>query len=233
MQNENVKLKAGEYLRRLFTKLLLLVLGITVGISVALAAFYISGDDLFVKILKTNGQNQMIAIKADASNAELTDYAFSILQDIKAGDYEALARSVHPEFGVVFSPYATINLTTNKCFTASQVEGFSQDKNKYVWGKYDGKGDPIELTPTEYFKVFVFDKDYTQASEIGIDTIVKSGNSLENIEELFPKARFVDFYIPGADSESDGLDWSSIRLGFEEYRGELKLTVVLHSMWTI
>jgi hypothetical protein len=63
--------------------------------------------------------------------------------------------------------------------------------------------------------------------------IVMSGNSLENIKEVFPNARFVDFHIPGTDQESGGLDWSSIRLGFEHDEGELKLTVILHSEWTI
>lgn len=113
------------------------------------------------------------------------------------------------------------------------MENFASDKNRYMWGKYDGSGNPIELTPYEYFKAFVYDKDYLSASEIGVNTVVKSGNSLENIQEIFPDARFIDFYSPGADPGAGGLDWSSLRLVFEEYHGKLMLTVILHSECTV
>lgn len=220
-------------MKRIFTYVLLIVIGIAVGLSAALATYYVSGDKLFESILGSRAKAETTSLGADATSAELTEYAFKILGYIKEGNYDALSQVVHPEYGVVFSPYATINLASNKCFTVTQVAAFANDKNKYVWGKYDGKGDPIELTPSEYFKRFVFDKDYTLASEIGVDTIIKSGNSLENIKEVFPDARFVDFHIPGLDQASGGLDWGSVRLGFEEYKGELKLTVIVHSEWTV
>jgi hypothetical protein len=121
---------------------------------------------------------------------------------------------------------------TNKCFTAAQVENFPQDGNKYVWGLFDGSGEPIEMTPVEYFARFVMDKDFTQAEQLGIDKIIRSGNALENIDEVFPNARYVDFHFEGSP-ENTGLDWGSLRLGFEDYKGELRLTIILHSEWTI
>ncbi|NLA87952.1 MAG: hypothetical protein GX847_11880 [Clostridiales bacterium] len=66
-----------------------------------------------------------------------------------------------------------------------------------------------------------------------MDKVIRSGNSLENIKEVFPNVRFVDFHLAGTDQESGGLDWSSLRLGFEEFKGELRLTVILHSEWTV
>lgn len=220
-------------MKKVLTVLLLIVLGIAIGLSASLASYYFTGDRIFYSILGTRVRTEAISIGTDASNAELTDYAYTILGYLKDGDYELLKEQVHPEYGLCFSPYATINLTSNKVFTAATVGGFSQDHNKYLWGKYDGTGDPIELTPAEYFKAFVFDKDYTQASEIGVDAIIESGNSLENIKEEFPDIRFVDFHIPGTDDDAGGLDWSSLRLGFEEYQGTLKLTLILHSEWTV
>lgn len=225
--------KAGEFLKKFIKYVLLIIVGIAVGMSAALVAFYISGDKLFETVLGSRLDTEKMSISDDASSAELTEYAFKILELIKSGNYSALSKIVHPEYGVVFSPYATINLTSNKRFSAMQVENFINDKNQYMWGKYDGNGNPIELTPDEYFKTFIYDKDYLQSSEVGVDTIVKSGNSLENIKEIFPDARFVDFYIPGTDPDTGGLDWSSLRLGFEEYHGTLRLTVILHSEWTV
>lgn len=213
--------------------MLFIVIGIAVGLAASLAVYYVSGHMIFDSILGIGSKPETVLIDTGVENAELTEFAFEILGYIKADDYDALSQVVHTEYGVVFSPYATINLASNKRFTASQVGDFFEDKNKYVWGKYDGNGEPIELTPPEYFDTFVFDKDFTQASEIGVDKVIRSGNSLENIKEVFPNVRFVDFHIAGTDQASGGLDWSSLRLGFEEFKGELKLTVILHSEWTV
>lgn len=222
-----------NFLRKFFTYILLLIIGIAVGLASSLAVYYVSGHTVFDSVLGIGAKPETVFFDTGVGNAELTEFAFDILGYIKAGDYGALSKVVHPEYGVVFSPYATINLASNKRFTASQVSAFSEDKNRYVWGKYDGNGEPIELTPLEYFEAFVYDKDYTLASEIGIDKVIRSGNSLENIKEVFPNVRFVDFHLAGTDQESGGLDWSSLRLGFEEYKGELRLTVILHSEWTV
>jgi hypothetical protein len=43
----------------------------------------------------------------------------------------------------------------------------------------------------------------------------------------------VDFHKPASEPETESLDWTSLRLGFEEYDGQLKLTVVIHSEWTV
>ncbi|WP_073081150.1 hypothetical protein [Sporobacter termitidis] len=220
-------------MKRILTRVLLVIVGIAVGVAACLAAYYTSGDGLFEKTVGTKKPAASVSLRAAATNAELTQYAYKVLDYIKAGDYAGLSSMVHPEFGVVFSPYATINLTSNKCFTAAQVGAFAGDNNKYVWGKYDGSGSPIEMTPADYFKKFVFDKDYTLATQIGVDTVIKTGNSLENIKDVFPNIRYVDFHIPGTDANADGLDWSSLRLGFEKYNGELKLTVIVHSVWTV
>ena len=222
--------EAGDSLRKFLKNVLLLVIGIVVGLMACLTTYYVSGGIIFEK---TVGSRSMPAsARAEATNAELSAYAYKILAYIKAGDYETLSQVVHPEFGVVFSPYATISLSSNKCFTPSQVATFANNKNQYVWGKYDGSGNPIEMTPPDYFKKFVFDRDYTVSPQTGVDAIVRSGNSLENIREVFPNVRFVDFHFPGTEKYS-GIDWSSLRLGFEKYNGELKLTAVVHSIWTV
>ena len=60
-------------------------------------------------------------IAADASGRELTDYAEDILRCIASGDYASIGAVAHPEYGVVFSPYATIDLSANRRFTVSQM----------------------------------------------------------------------------------------------------------------
>ena len=58
-----------------------------------------------------------------------------------------------------------------------------------------------------------------------------TGNALENVSEAFPAAQFVDLHFPGADN--DGLDWSTLRLVFEDCYGKYMLSAVIHCQWTI
>ena len=167
------------------------------------------------------------------ANAELTSLAYTVLGYINDEDYLSLSRVAHPELGIVFSPYATIALTTNKCFMPDQIAAFSTDTTLYVWGVYNGSGEPIKSTPGEYFDEFIFARDYAGSSIIGVNKIVRSGNALENITDVFPDIEFVDFHISNGERDSNGdYDWVSLRFGFEVYEGSLRLTLIQHSCWT-
>lgn len=180
----------------------------------------------------SNDKSIETAVADEIRNDELVNLAFYTINCIKNGDYESLADLVHPEYGVVFSPYSNITLSSSQCFTGQQVANIANDTNAYIWGVMDGSGDPISMTPSEYFNDFVFDADYTIVPEIGVDYIIKSGNSLENISDVFPNSRYVEFHFPGTE-DYDYLDWSTLRICFEEYNGTLRLTAIIHSEWTI
>ena len=68
-----------------------------------------------------------------------------------------------------------------------------------------------------------------------MDHVIASGNSLENVEDAYPEDRFVEFYFPGQDPASGGLDWSALKLVFSdpEHAGDHRLVGVIHSEWTI
>ena len=109
---------------------------------------------------------------------------------------------------------------------------FADDKRKYVWGTVDGEGSPIMMTPAEYFNRYVYDKNFRTSSVIGLNTIVRSGNMLENVKEVFPDAEFVELHDPGSE-EYEGIDWKSLKLVFEKWNGERKLVAVIHGEWTV
>ena len=171
------------------------------------------------------------SIPVDASNSELVASAYKIVGYIKNGEYEKLGKISHPESGVLFSPYATISMQTARVFTPSQIKSLARDKQSYVWGVYNGTGEPIDATPSAYLARFVFDRDFTRARLVGANYVVRSGNSLENISEVFPDMQYVDFHVPS--SNADDLSWTSLRLGFTEYRDCLMLSLILHSEHTI
>jgi len=216
-------------LKKPFPRILLMLIGVIGGLVIACAVFIATGHSFFVKTPEKPPSS------ANVNNADLTALAYSVLEHIRDGDFVALSQVAHPDYGVVFSPYTTVTLSTNRRFSAEQIALFDTDHSIYVWGIYNGTGEPIELTPASYFAEFVLPRDYyTEASVIGINRVVGSGNALENVLDEFPGLRFVDFHIPGGEKDTaEELDWSSLRIGFEEHEGSLWLTVILRSTWAV
>ena len=204
----------------------MLISGIIAGILIAGVIYAFTGFSVF----SGNQRNKVPA--EDTANADMTMLAFTVLEYIKDDDFVALSRIVHPEFGVVMSPYATINLTTDRQFSSDQIASLDTDTDTYVWGVYNGSGEPIVLTVAEYFEEFVPAATHLSAPVIGINQVVRSGNALENMTDVFPNVQFVDFHIPGGD-QVDELEWSSLRLGFEEYDEHLRLIAIVFSRWTV
>ena len=113
-------------------------------------------------------------------------------------------------------------------FTEAGING-----TRYVWGATQGKGDPIELTLPEYLKRYVYNAEYTRAPVIGVDHVFSSGNSLENVAEAYPDARFLEYYFPGVDPSNNGFDWCALKLVFLPRDEGYRLVGIIHSEWTI
>jgi len=173
------------------------------------------------------------APKSESGASALTQLAIEAVSYIQVEDYASLASLVHPEYGLVFSPYANINLQSTQCFSAAQVATLGGNAEVYIWGVFDGSAEPISMTPAAYWKRFVWDRDYTNAPVLTVNTIAAVGNALENVLEVFAAAQFVEFHFPGSDPKYENLDWSTLRLVFEEYNGYYLLTAIVHSEWTI
>lgn len=163
----------------------------------------------------------------------LLNTACSAVQALKEHNYTLLSTLVHPERGVTFTPYSTVNFETDRTFTRDQVKNLAKDEGVYTWGVVDGRGSLIELTMAQYFEQYVFDADYTQVTQIGVDQIIMGGNALENLPEAYPGCRFVDFTFPGTDASIGGLDWCSLKLVFAPGDTSWLLVGVVHGQWTI
>ena len=208
--------------------LIMILSSVIAGILISSAIYAFTGFTFF------NGTDRKTVVVDDMANADMTALAYAVIEYIRDDDFIALSRVVHPEYGVTLSPYATINLATNRSYTAEEIAvlELGSDTETYVWGVYNGSGEPIVKTVTEYFAEFIPAADFINAPVIGINQIVRSGNALENITDVFPNVKFVDFHIPGGEPVEE-FDWSSLRIGFEEYNGELRLTVIVFSKWTV
>lgn len=168
-----------------------------------------------------------------SDNALLLEAANQVAAALRDKDYQTLASFVHPVDGVLFTPYSTVEPSVNLRFSAAQIASLAENSTKYVWGISDGKGDPLEMTMKEYFARFVYNADYASAPVLGIDRVIGSGNALENVSEVFPNARFVEYYFPGINPEYNGFDWCGLKLVFSVYQEQYKLIAVIHSEWTV
>jgi len=172
-------------------------------------------------------------IKPEYAEKLIKETSDKVIRALKDKDAQAISDFVHPEKGVRFTPYTSVDLKQDLVFTAEEVKNFFNDKKKYMWGYYDGIGDEIILTPAEYYDVFVYSKDFANAEKIGYNEILSYGNAVENQFEAYPGAIIVEYYFSGFDPKYEGMDWQSLRLVFEEYKGDWKLSGIIHNQWTI
>ena len=173
--------------------------------------------------------------KAEAINPKenfpLLNTACAALRAIQQRDYSSLAAYVHPERGLTFTPYSTVDVNSDLNFNQSQVKKFAGDTNRYVWGAIPGTGELIQMIPEEFISRYIFGSDYTQASKIGVDKINISGNALENVTEVYPDCRFVEFTFPA--TEAGGQNWSSLKLVLAPAETKWYLVALIHSQWTV
>lgn len=158
--------------------------------------------------------------------------AIKTLKAFEERDYQQLSGCAHPEKGITFVPYSSVDFDENLTFSSAQIAKFGTDTQQYAWGCYDQSPELIKLTVSGYFDHYVNDKDYLNTRQIGMNAIIRQGNSGENVREIYPGGFFVDFHDPGT-AGYDGLDWSSLKIVMEVYEGEYKVVAVIHSEYTI
>lgn len=156
-----------------------------------------------------------------------------ILLMLKDKDMSKLAKFVHPEKGVRFTPYSYVDVNKDVKITTAEFAGLMTETKKRLWGAFDGSGEPIDMTFPEYYKKFVYDADFLEAPQIVFNQPMKRGNSLVNIKEAYPDALFIEYYFPGFDPQYNGMDWRSLRLVFEQKDSKWYLVGIIHDQWTI
>lgn len=186
-------------------------------------------EELNAKDEEISRLNQQIR---DSSDSVLS-HALNVMDMIKNGDMALLADHVHPSKGVRFTPYQYIDIQHNLVFTAQEISNLMNDDEIKGWGEYDGSGEPIDLTFSNYYDRFIYDKDFINAHIIGNNTAIGQGNTINNIEEAYPDEYFVEFHFTGFDAQYEGIDWESLTLVFEESDGIYYLVGVVHGQWTI
>ncbi len=171
-------------------------------------------------------------IKPEDAKKIIKEKSDLIIYALSQKDALTVSGFVHPDKGVRFTPYTHVSTDSDVVFDSNQMKNFFDDKKAYVWGIYDGKGDEISLTPSEYYDKFIYYEDFINAEKIGYNEVLSSGNMAENQFETYKNAIVVEYYFSGFNPDYGGADWQSLRLVFEEYENNWKLVGIIHNQWT-
>jgi hypothetical protein len=160
--------------------------------------------------------------------------ARQVISALKSKDMTKLAPLVHPEKGLRFSPYADVNTQSDLVFKRRQLRTLLASKRRYVWGAYDGSGEPISLTFANYYRHFIYDHNYAQARRVSFNGEINGRGTTPNlIRAVYPESIVVEHYFAGFDPKYDGMDWRSLWLVFEKKDEAWYLVGIVHGEWTI
>jgi hypothetical protein len=187
-------------------------------------------------IVKTDSPEKPIApdtAPAINNDSALLQLSKNILGQLRAGQYDQLTQFIHPVFGLRFSPYGHIDTLRDIIFFDKTFNNLVKQSKKITWGDYDGSGEPILLNWAGYVKRFVYDKDFLSAPQNAVNSFISEGNSLNNLQKVYPGYDFTEFYFPGVDPKYGGMDWKTLRLVFKKENDRYYLVGVVHDEWTI
>jgi len=183
-----------------------------------------------VETAGSDSTHQVVVIEKDQL---LKDAANAVLDILRNKRFSELGERFCTGTVVRFSPYGYIDTSAHLALSAAMLDSIFKNNFPLTWGTQDGSGDPIRLPAQKYFEKYVYDVDFAAAPFVSIDSIVKSGNTVNNLKQVYPGTRFVEYHFSGFDKKLEGMDWKSLRLVFREVNGNYCLVAVVHDQWTI
>lgn len=192
-----------------------------------------TGYDLSEKHDSLKLRQDSTAFSTPDKETVLMELTKDILTIFKNQQYAKLDSFIHPTEGVRFSPYAHVSAADKKYSKENFINLVTNERNKKInWGTYDGSGDPIVLTPKEYFNKFVYDANFVNPGQAKVNEIIKTGNTINNLQSFYQGSDFTESHFSGS-SKTEGMDWKSVRLVFKQMDGKYYLVGIVHDQWTI
>ena len=168
----------------------------------------------------------------ETAQSIIADRAEQVLQLIAEQDLEGLAEHVHPDRGLRFSPYSYVDVKEHVVLEAFELASNLNNPELREWGFFDGSGETILLDFKDYWERFVFAHDYREAPEMSYNEQLFSGNMINNAPTVYHGAIIVEYHFDGIEEQYAGIDWRSLRLVFQPYAGDWRLTAIINDEWT-
>lgn len=156
----------------------------------------------------------------------------TVMTAVRDGDLETLSGFVHPEYGLRFAPMGYL-AADDQVFSAAEVATLFDDDTIYIWGSYDGSGFPIELTPQDYWREFVYSQDFLNAERVTYSQRFLSTIWQDASLERYADALVVEYHFSGFDPQYGGMDWESLFLVFQEYGDAWYISTIMYDQWRI
>lgn len=162
--------------------------------------------------------------------------AEAIRQALLAEDGPGLAGEALSPAGVKFSADAyvtgtndTFDIIADPILTVDDLGGGDA---VYAWGYQDGVGWPIVDTVDGHLNGYRRSSALLAPDVVGIEGRVGLGNTIDNLTDVFPQARVVEFHRQGRGQLAP-FNWSSIRMAFEPSGDGWLLVAVTGDTWTV
>lgn len=166
--------------------------------------------------------------------ADLVEKSKKLLEQAKTSGLiaEELLEMI-PAKGLRFVPYGYFN-GDNPILKKDEIKNKWAKEDKIIWGTYDGSGETIELNLKEYFEKFIWDVNFLKADDIQLNKTRGTGNTIDNLKEVYPEADYVEFYMEGKNPDYGGMDWRLLRMVYAKNSdGKYELIAITHSQWTV
>jgi hypothetical protein len=186
---------------------------------------------------KAQSTNSLDSVENKIPKKDISPIAHKVLLQIKNNDFKKLSLIIHPKKGLRFEPYVEQNWCGISFSTKAFKKAYASSK-KYIWGHYDGSGEPIRLSFGDYYKNFIYAKDYNviapkyyttqsipQKYSADAADIAKS-DWVQN----YPHGIVAYYYYP---NPAQDMDWSAIGLVFEKLNNKWYLVAILRDAWRI
>lgn len=159
--------------------------------------------------------------------------AFSALENEA---WSELAELVHPTEGLLFSHYAYVEKETDPIFTKQEVALFGENDELTLFGKDHAKdGRYYWFTPKEYIENNLIHFAYTGNPKVPYSLVLYNesqtpgGGIINNIEDVYPNGRFVEYYAPFPSYDQSFL-WQGLRFVFEKENGDWFLVAIVRDI---
>ncbi|HEY5039521.1 MAG TPA: hypothetical protein VIJ93_10660 [bacterium] len=153
-------------------------------------------------------------ISSEDAKSIIRKRAEETIQVLKNKDFKHLSRLVHPDKGLKLSQYSFAK-KDDVVLNRHEIQKFSTSKKKFISVLLGESENSKDLTFGDYYDRYIYDHDYSSASEINFNNIVGRGSEGNNLFGFFPEAIIVEYYFSGFDPKREGTDWESLYLVFE------------------
>ncbi len=162
---------------------------------------------------------------------DIIAFTDSAVAKFRAKDFTGFAQHIHPTKGLRVALYQYFDAReTGDTVLFANADAFvrqSVSTTPRIWGHADGSGEPVRLGFSQLYSEWLYAHDYLQSP------IVRVFREYSNLSEAYPDARIVLYEFPGFDKKYEGMDWSGLVVGIEEYEGEWYVVVLTHAQWMI